>query len=120
MKNMIALFFGFIVLTGCKTPCTIETNAASGISGAIANTLQCSNSAAINSDMMKLLDKAGTCSVATPAVRGIIGSTVCPLLGNLVVSELGNQVPAAWECSLTNAKGGLNLLVSTACAAVPF
>ena len=101
--------------TSCKTGCEIEDIATGAITGAIVSQLQCKNTAEVKKDVKALLDKTGICYQ-----QGSIADLICPVLASYVVSELKNQVPADWECSMVDAGTNLVVIITSSCKLLPF
>jgi hypothetical protein len=115
-----------LLLVGCTSTnplCPIEQQIVSATSSALASTLQCSNTAAIQSDLTAAVTKLGLCTTATPVPghppKPKLDPFVCGLMSQLVVHAAGSQVPAAWGCTLANASTQIQSVVQTACQAIP-
>lgn len=120
-----------MVLPGCNgcTPqtvgCTVETVVAQASAVAVAQQLQCSNTAAITSDLTTVIGKVGLCkaqpspsasSLPKLTATGLISPALCELFGSMVVSTLATQaVPSSWGCTTVNAQAKLNSIIATAC-----
>lgn len=103
-----------ILITSCKWGCEAEKIAVYGISTAIVSQLQCTNVAAVQADVRKIVEKAGLCEK-----KGPIADLVCPVIGEIVVSQLANQVPATWQCDTSSAQKNLKDVIVTACKLLP-
>lgn len=114
------LCMGFIS-TSCTSVqpvvCAVETSAASALSTQIASALTCTNTAAIQSDILKSLGKADVCSTTVASfksLKGPIGDIVCPIAVTAVLGLVSDKVPASWGCSATSTST-LGTLLTTAC-----
>lgn len=128
MKYLVLVFcLGLSVFTsgctkGCSTAsvgCSIETALANGVGNAISNELQCSNTQAIQSDLLGLTGKLNLCKDNTVEMDGgkpKIPGVVCSIFADLIVNGIaGTAIPASWQCSATNAKALLKGVVVGAC-----
>lgn len=97
--------------------CAVETSAASALSNQIASALTCTNTAAIQSDILASLGKANVCSTTVASfksLKGPIGDIVCPIAVTAVLGLVSDKVPSSWGCSATSTST-LGTLLTTAC-----
>lgn len=99
----------FAMLTACSffksTECTIATNIAKPLAAAVASSLSCTGTDAINADVTAELAKLNLCAAAAPAATAklkIKTEAVVDICGPIVdglVSGLLTQVPAKYGCT---------------------
>lgn len=97
--------------------CAVETSAASALSTQIASALTCTNTAAIQTDVLASLGKANVCSTTVASfktLKGPIGDIVCPIAVTAVLGLVSDKVPSSWGCSATSTSS-LGTLLTTAC-----
>ena len=120
-----------LALTGCTSKtgqtvgCAVQTAVVSTATVAIADGLQCENSAAISAllttqaDKLKICDSAAAQSLGKVGVKSVIGD-VCTQLGQALVANLAaGAIPADWKCSPTAAVSAIAGLVTKACNGIP-
>jgi len=115
---MKAIVFGVaLILSGCNFNwgCALQTTLSGAVSNAVSTALQCQNKGQVLSDITALVSKTGVC-----APQGVIGNIVCPQLSGLIISQLGNQIPASWQCNPMPAEQSLAAMASAACSTIPF
>jgi hypothetical protein len=114
-----ALVIGLItLLTSCKSGCLVEATLVDGVTSGVKTTLKCQNEAAVKADVQKLVDKLNLCPSKAPP-QGVVG-LVCSSLASLAVQQLGNKIPASWQCDPSTAETSLSAALSVACNAIPF
>lgn len=115
--KLVAALLLLLTFAGCTHTnplCPLADSAVVSGSKAVAGVLQCSNIAAIEADLAKIVEKVGVCSE-----KPKLNPFICGLIADLVVHQASQQVPATWGCTLTDAKGTLKSAVVTACQAIP-
>lgn len=110
--------------------CSVETLATTAIAGAIASTDSCTNVTQMQSDIQGALGSINLCqsaavqaqlsklaqkSVASGKDKGLVGSIVCPLAVDAVMTLIGTKVPATWGCT---GSSSVSAAISLACTAV--
>jgi hypothetical protein len=114
--------------TCCNTPCCrtaltdIELAVIDGVTPVIATTLQCSNQAAIQYTLMRLIGKAGFPD-PTPSTQPPFGSSdvkarlnlsqsVCSTFAEIMVGSITSEIPKAWSCTASIMTGLFDLLTN--------
>lgn len=128
MKHIFCLLMALVLCSCSSTPtpvaqvaCSAETALSGALAASVATTLQCSNLAAVQADLLAVLGKANFCaqlpaaSAAKKSYKGAIGNLVCPIVVNSVLGVVNSKIPAAWGCVITQAPGTIGGLLTTAC-----
>ena len=115
----ILLILCILIIPSCKFGCTVEKIVVTKLSGVVANSLQCKNLAAIETDMKKFVGKVNLCKEDKDK-EGPIALFVCPLVAEAAVLYLGSKIPQQWDCNPVNASKGVYMAVLTACNLLPF
>lgn len=114
LNCVLSVCFLSLFLGSCKNkPCSNFDGAFTAVSGMLATTLSCSNSAAIKTDLYAFAETKGICQADA---RGPIASMVCPVVVQWVVGFGVGKIPATWGCTGAASEAAL----SVACNAIPF
>ena len=113
---------------GTTVGCSVETVITTAVAGAIASADSCTNVAQIKTDIQAALGKINLCSAASvqsqmtdlkqkqgDKYKGIVGTIVCPLTTDAILSLIGAKVPSGWGCS---GSADVAAAISAACIAV--
>lgn len=105
--------------------CNIGKTICLGISGEIANELQCKNVMAIQTTLVEALEKAKICEAKEGALFGFTesksagGNALCNSLGSMLLSGIvAGVIPASWECSADTTLLKLKEVVAKACGKI--
>jgi hypothetical protein len=114
--------------SGQQVGCSVETVVTTAAAGAIASADSCENVSQIQQDIQAKLGSINLCQSAAvqqqmtelkkkqgDKYKGIVGSIVCPLATDGIISLIGAGVPSSWGC-----KGNSDIAaaISAACVAV--
>lgn len=116
--------------SGGAIGCSVETIVTTAAAGAIAAADSCTNVSQIQTDIQAALGSINMCAAAAVQTQmvslkkkqgdkfqGIVGSIVCPLATDAIMSLIGTKTPATWGCS---GSASVSSAISAACiAAVP-
>lgn len=127
MKRLSTVFLTLCLLgmTGCNwfndVGCSVEHAVSGAVASTLSHTLNCANPNQVLSDVTALVAKTSICSEVKPGLKGgPIALVLCPALSELATSQLGNAVPASWQCDPALAKQGLSFVLTAACNVIPF
>lgn len=108
--------------------CSVETVITTAAAGAIAAADSCSNVSQIQQDIQAKLGSINVCSSASvqqqmadlkkkqgDKYKGIVGSIVCPLATDAILSLIGAKVPSSWGCQ---GSADVAAAISAACISV--
>ena len=114
--------------TATTVACSVETVVTTAAAGAIASADSCTNTAQIQTDVQAALGKLNLCAAASVQAqmnalkqkqgdkyKGIVGTIVCPLTTDAILSLIGAKVPTTWGCS---GSADIAAAISAACIAV--
>lgn len=120
MKPVLSLIAATLMSCSALKPgCLIQDQGVQIVSSTIVSQLQCSNSAAVQSDILAAFDKLNLCP-ANQAKQGPLANLVCPSVTKYVASIISTGiVPAAWGCSGSNIQTALQSALLTACQQLP-
>lgn len=123
MKRICLFFIMSLSLFGCNFGCEVESTISTGLSGAIASSLNCTNTTAIQTSVTNILNLTKICDVAEcrkDRKLGTIANLVCPVVASTAVAYLGSQIPADWACQPSGAVQTVSGAVTASCELLPF
>lgn len=132
MAFMVAAFVGCTSTgssgAGSTVGCSAETIVTTAAAGAIASADSCSNVAQIQADIQAKLGSINLCASAQVQAqlaalkqkqgdkfKGIVGSIVCPLAVDGIISLINAAPPASWGCK---GNADIGTALSAACISV--
>jgi hypothetical protein len=110
-----------VVVTGCNE----QTAILKGLSGSVANSLNCTAPDEIQKSLTSAMGNVNLCKYvpqpqAGMPMKGIVGNIVCPIAVSTAIGFMTSAIPKEWGCTVTGAADKVQVALTAICeGAVP-